>query len=194
VPEQTRLTQPDELVLYTIGHSTRSIDELAEPLTTNRVRRLFDVRRYPSSQRHPQFNEGNLEDSLPERGIAYTHLEALGGYRDLDDPAQNAGWDSDGFQAYANRANNSDEWQQAFEHVLETARELREQDPPGHACVMCAEIVPFACHRRVVADHAVARGVKVLHVVKDGKMREHELTPWGQVEGDGVVYLSDGDA
>lgn len=183
--------------LYTIGHSTRELDELVRLLRLHRVAHLFDVRRWPTSQRHPQFKRETLAAELPERGIAYTHLEAMGGYRSPSDESRNGAWRSEGFQGYADHMHESRDWEQAFERVLATADELAEQGE-GYACVMCAEIVPYRCHRRLISDMALARGRRVVHVIEEGQVAEHELPDWAEVEpareGDGegdkarVVY------
>lgn len=185
--EQTRLTQTEAAPLYTIGHSTRSLDELVHMLDANDVAHLFDVRRYPNSRTNPQFNRGNLSTELPRVGIAYTHKEALGGRRNppAEDSANDA-WESEGFQAYADHA-QTDAFQQALDEVLAEADRLQEAGE-GHACVMCAESVYFRCHRRIIADHAMARGHEVYNIFDADRTQRHEMPDFARARGDEVVY------
>jgi uncharacterized protein (DUF488 family) len=187
VAEQARLTETDAAPLYTIGHSTRTLDELVDLLTANDIARLFDVRRYPNSRRHPQFNEGNLETELPRVGIAYTHREVLGGRRGPpDEDGPNDAWEAEGFQAYADHA-LGEAFQAALDDVLARADELQASGE-GHTCVMCAEIVYFRCHRRIIADHAVARGREVHHIHGPDNVQRHEPPDFARMRDDAVVY------
>lgn len=187
MPRQARLTGNDGPPLYTIGHSTRSLDELVELLLEHDVAHLFDVRRFPNSKRHPHFNEGNLEDALAAVGIGYAHLEALGGYRDPPaDDSPNAGWESKGFRAYADHA-LTEAFQDALEQVLARCDEL-DSSGEGYACVMCAEKVHGRCHRRILSDHVLARGQDVRHIIEKDHMERHEITEFARVRGEDVVY------
>lgn len=184
--EQTRLAG-EGAPLYTIGHSTRSLDELVHLLQAHDVAHLFDVRRFPNSRRHPHFNESNLSVELPRVGIAYTHREALGGRRNPPaDDSPNGAWEAEGFQAYADHA-RTEAFQRALDEVLAEADRLAAEDE-GHACVMCAEIVYFRCHRRIISDHAVARGRQVYHVFEGDRVQAHEMPDFARVRGDEVVY------
>lgn len=185
--EQTRLTQTEKAPLYTIGHSTRSLDELVALLHANDVAHLFDVRRFPNSRRHPHFNQANLATELPRVDVAYTHVEALGGRRNppAEDSANDA-WEAEGFQAYADHAQTA-AFQRALDEVLAEADRLAEIGE-GHACVMCAEIVYFRCHRRIIADHAVARGREVHNIFEEDRVQRHELPDFARVRGNEVVY------
>lgn len=187
MPEQTRLGGDEGAPLYTIGHSTRTLDELVELLHAHDIAHLYDVRRFPNSKRHPHFNEGNLADALPQAGVDYTHLEVLGGYRDtVEEDSPNTGWEADGFAAYADHA-RTQEWQAALDEVLARADELAETGE-GHACVMCAEKLYWQCHRRIISDHAVARDRKVRHVIEEDRVETHEVTEFARVRGEDVVY------
>lgn len=169
-------------VIHTIGHSTRSGEELRGLLEEAGVELLVDVRRWPTSKRHPQFRREALEESLGEAGIGYRHEEALGGMRGDPEPGSpNGGWRSEGFQAYADHL-DSEEGRDALDRLESLAEERR-------VAVMCAEIVPWRCHRQIVADHLVARGHTVRHVVDAGQVEEHELREMARV-GDGgrVTY------
>lgn len=187
VPEQTRLTPREKAPIYTVGHSTRSLDALVDLLHEHDVTHLVDVRRFPNSQRHPHFNQGNLAQALPEASIAYEHREVLGGYRTPpEDDSPNTGWPAEGLIAYADHA-CTDAWQVALEAVLETADELAEADD-GHVCVMCAEKRYRECHRRILSDHVLARARQVHHIVEPGRLETHEVTDLARVRGTDVVY------
>lgn len=168
--------------VYTVGHSTRSADELVELLRAAEVGLLVDVRRFPASRRHPWFNRDRLAATLAEAGIEYRHEERLGGRRGPPDPeSPNAGWRNDGFRAYADHL-RSEEARGALDRLERDAGERVQ-------AVMCAEIVPWRCHRRIVADHLVARGLRVLHLLEPSEVREHELNEMARVLDDGrVVY------
>lgn len=174
--------ESDAPVAFTIGHSTRSAEEFVALLEESRVELLVDVRRHPGSRRHPQFNRGELEETLREAGIDYRHEERLGGRRSPSaGESPNRAWESRGFRAYADHL-LSDRGRRALDELESEARERR-------LAVMCAEAVPWRCHRQIIADHLVARGVAVRHVMGEGRTDEHSLRPMAEVDGQGrVVY------
>ena len=161
------------MILYTIGHSTRTHEELVALLRAHGVRRVVDVRRYPGSRRQPHFSRESLERSLPEAGIAYRHEPALGGRRTPRPDSPNGAWRSASFRAYADHM-DSGEWRAALERVLATAA----AEPTA---VMCAEAVPWRCHRQLIADAAVARGVEVRHILTATSAPPHALNPDARV-------------
>jgi uncharacterized protein (DUF488 family) len=167
--------------LFTIGHSTRSLDELLALLRAHGIRRLVDVRRFPGSRRYPHFGRDALAVALPESGIAYVHEEALGGRRESDaaEDSPNRAWRSASFRAYADYM-ASDAFRAALDRVLDAGR-----DTP--TAVMCAEAVPWRCHRQLSADAAVARGWRVLHVLDERRADEHALRAEARVLDDGTV-------
>ena len=169
---------------YTIGHSTRGIGEFIELLREHDIRLLVDVRRYPGSRRHPQYNEGNLKDSLEEAGIAYRHLEILGGRRGKPrEDSPNAGWRNDGFQAYADYLNTSE--------VQEVVDELAKRSQETPFALMCAEAVYWHCHRQLIADALLARDIPVVHILGPGQTDEHSLKDMARVLDDKrVIYPS----
>lgn len=147
----------------------------------------MDVRRYPTSRRHPHFDAGALSDALAEAGVAYRHEEALGGYREPADDSRHTALGRSGFTAYADHM-EGEAFRTALERVLGQAERRR-------VAVMCAEADPERCHRRMLADAAVARGRTVLHVLGPGTARDHELDPRARVLDDGgVAYPAPGDA
>lgn len=173
---------------FTVGHSTRSSGELVEMLREHAVELLVDVRRHPGSRRHPHFNREALAATLEEAGIGYRHEEALGGRREPetgDPPRSYSAWRSDGFRAYA-RHLNGPEARRALDRLEAEGRRRR-------TAVMCAEADPRRCHRQIVADHLVARGLEVRHVMGEGRADGHDLRRMAEVLDDGaVVYPGTG--
>lgn len=141
---------------------------------------LVDVRRHPGSRRHPQFNRDELEETLRSEGIGYRHEERLGGRRDPGPgESPNRAWESDGFRAYADHLLTG-EGRRALDGLASRARERR-------LAVMCAEAVPWRCHRQIIADHLVARGIVVRHAMGEGRTDVHELRRMAEVTEDGAV-------
>lgn len=167
-------------IFYTIGHSTRAIDELIELLTSNGVRCLVDVRRYPGSRRHPQFNREPLSRSLEAAGIGYRHEEALGGRRgSAEEGTPNTAWRNTSFRAYADHLSRP-EFQAALDRTIEEARERP-------VALMCSEAVPWRCHRQLISDVLVARGYAVAHIISGAPPRPHALNDMAHVDDHGGV-------
>lgn len=156
--------------IYTIGHSTRSLDELVADLKAAGVGTLVDVRSVPRSRRHPQFNREALAESLPGHAIAYRHEPALGGFRRPRPDSPNGGWEHPAFRGYADYMLT-----QPFANALEG---LTAQAGGERTCVMCAEAQWWRCHRRLIADAVLVRGWSVLHLGLAAKPVAHELTPF----------------
>ena len=167
--------------LYTVGHSTRSLDEFLSLLRAHGIRRLEDVRRFPGSRRYPHFGREALAAALAEAGIEYQHEEALGGRRESDaaPDSPNRAWRSASFRAYADYMATA-AFRGALDRLLAAARETP-------TAVMCAEAVPWRCHRQLIADAAVARGWRVLHVLDGKRADEHTLRAEARVLEDGTV-------
>jgi uncharacterized protein (DUF488 family) len=165
-------------MIWTIGHSTRTLDELVALLAENGVKRLADIRRYAGSRRHPHFAGDALAATLPERGIAYVHMPELGGRRKpaLDSP--NGAWRNEQFRGYADHMATA-EFREAVDRLLAFAE---------RTAVMCAEAVPWRCHRNLLADDLFRRGVEVRHIIGAGEARAHEMGKDAVVEGDRIVY------
>jgi uncharacterized protein (DUF488 family) len=166
-------------VVYTIGHSTRDLPEFLRLLDSQGIRRVVDVRRYPASRRHPQYTRAALEQALAAVGIAYTHEEDLGGRRQPRSDSPNTGWRSQSFRGYADHM-DTDGFQAALGRLIALAGEAR-------AAVMCAEAVPWRCHRQLIADALVARGHDVGHILSVDRVDAHRLTPFARIESDGRV-------
>ena len=170
--------------VFTIGHSTRTIGEFIALLRANGVGLLVDVRRFPGSRRHPQFGSEALAASLAEAGIAYRHEEALGGRRSSDRSAgasPNTAWRVAAFRAYADYM-ATPPFRAALERLMADAAETRP-------VIMCAEAVPWRCHRRLITDALLARGVPVLDIIGPGPAAAAVLSPHALVQPDGdLVY------
>jgi uncharacterized protein (DUF488 family) len=165
--------------VHTVGHSTRSPDELLALLGDAGVTLVADVRAFPSSRRHPQFNRGALAAWLATAGIGYRHLPGLGGRRAPVPGSPNGGWTETAFQGYADHM-ASDEFRRALADLETLARECPTS-------IMCAEAVWWRCHRRLIADALVVRGWRVQHLgIGDGRGM-HELTPFALVDPDGTL-------
>ena len=166
-------------MVYTIGHSTRDFPEFLGLLESQGIRHVVDVRRYPASRRHPQYARAALEQALAAAGIAYTHEQDLGGRRQPRPDSPNGGWRSQSFRGYADHM-ETDGFQAALARLIALAGE-------SHTAVMCAEAVPWRCHRQLIADALVARGHDVLHILSGTRVDAHRLTPFARIESDGHV-------
>jgi uncharacterized protein (DUF488 family) len=167
--------------VYTVGHSTRTQAELTALLRHYRVATLVDVRAIPRSRHNPQFNLEELARSLPDAGIAYAHLPHLGGLRRGSGAASpNNGWRNASFRAYADYMQTAD-----FAHGLE---ELRSLTNAGPVAIMCAEAVPWRCHRSLIADALTIRGVEVREIWSVTRTEAHKLTPFARVDGFRITY------
>jgi uncharacterized protein (DUF488 family) len=167
------------VTVFTIGHGVQSGEELIATLTEAGVRTLVDVRRFPGSRRNPQFNQKPLADALAAAEIGYRHAVELGG-RLSGEPGEERFTciRVAAFRSYTARM-GTDVWQQALEHAL------AETPPP---CLMCAETVPWRCHRRLISELLVARGHTVVHLIAPGRRHYHELGDDAEVR-DGRLYL-----
>ena len=164
--------------IYTIGHSTRELIELVRLLKEHGVTRLADIRRFPGSRRHPHFSKESLEHQLPRAGIVYEHFESLGGRRKPQKKSRNMAWESEQFRGYADHM-ASDEFKTAVARLLDGDRPT---------AVMCAEAVPWNCHRNLLSDDLVRRGIEVVHITAPGQSHRHQLSEMARIEGDCVVY------
>ncbi|HEX8908516.1 MAG TPA: DUF488 domain-containing protein [Anaeromyxobacteraceae bacterium] len=163
-----------------VGHSTRPLEELIALLRSTGAITLADVRTIPRSRRNPQYDQQALEPALAAAGIRYAHLARLGGLRHARKDSPNGGWHNASFRGYADYMQTGD-----FEEGLVELRALAREGP---VAVMCAEAVPWRCHRSLLADALFARGVVVEHIVGRGRTRPHRLTPFAQRVGRQVIY------
>jgi len=168
------------VTVYTVGHSTRTADEFATLLAAHEIRGIADVRRYPASRRHPHFAREALADALAAGGLHYAWLPALGGRRTARADSPHVAWREAAFRGYADHMETA-EFQDGLTMLLELAAARR-------TAVLCAEAVPWRCHRQLIADALVARGVAVLHVLGPGTPRLHALSRLARLDGERVVY------
>jgi uncharacterized protein (DUF488 family) len=167
-------------MIWTIGHSTRTVEALVDLLRAHGIRRLADVRTLPRSRRNPQFNTDALPGPLAEAGISYVHVSRLGGLRRARPDSPNTAWRTPGFRGYADHM-QTPEFAAALDGLLAEAAE-------APTAVMCAEAVPWRCHRWLLADALVARGEPVAHIVSADAAPPHTLTPPARVDGPRVTY------
>jgi uncharacterized protein (DUF488 family) len=170
-------------LLFTIGHSTRGLEEFLALLAASGVGRLADVRRFPGSRRHPHFAREALAVALATRGIAYRHFPGLGGRRRARRDSPHLAWEVEGFRGYADHMEGAE-----FGASLAELEAWAAEEPAAAVCVMCAEAHPSQCHRRLLADALVRDGFRVVHILAPGRSAEHALTPFARREGPRIVY------
>ena len=165
--------------LFTIGHSTRSLEEFLALLGREGVTHLVDVRAFPASRRYPHFNGAELATSLAAAGVSYTHAPELGGRRKPNKDSHNSAWRNESFRAYADYMETP-----RFSSALGELLAAATREPTA---IMCAEAVPWRCHRSLISDAAVARGMEVRHILDAGS-QEHRLTSFAWIDGSRVRY------
>ena len=165
-------------MIFTVGHSIRPQNELIAILEEARVKLLVDVRRFPGSRRHPQFGKEALSAGLAAAGIAYRHEPDLGGRREPRPDSPHTAWRVAGFRGYADHM-ASPEFRAALERLI--------APPETPTAVMCAEALPWKCHRQLIADALVARGIEVVHLLAAGQRQAHVLNPAAVLHRDGTV-------
>ena len=168
--------------LLTIGHSNRPLAEFLDILRAHAVELLIDVRTIPRSRHNPQFNSDALPAPLAEAGIAYAHMPGLGGLRHPRKGSRNTGWRNTSFRGYADYM-QTEEFQENLSRLLRIAEGKR-------AVIMCAEAVPWRCHRSLIADALTARGIPVHHIMSATKADPHKLTSFARLEGTRIAYPS----
>jgi uncharacterized protein (DUF488 family) len=168
------------LVIMTIGHSTRSIEEFIRLVEAHGVWRLIDIRTIPRSRHNPQFSRENLAPALRNAGIRYRHMPGLGGLRRPGGGSVNVGWRNPSFRGYADYMQTA-----TFIHTLDRCIELAKRE---RSVLMCAEAVPWRCHRSLISDALLVRGVQASEITSGVRARPHSLTSWAQVIGTQVTY------
>ena len=167
--------------IWTIGHSTRTIEEFVSLLRENEIKLLVDVRAWPGSKRYPQFNKEALAESLSAHAIHYEHFPELGGKRKAKPNSRNTAWRNASFRGYADYM-ETEQFQRGIERLLDFAAES------GATAIMCAEAVWWRCHRSLIADYLKARGVKVLHVLGANKVDPHPYTSAARIVNGELSY------
>lgn len=170
--------------IWTIGHSTRAIDEFIALLQANEIKLIADVRLLPGSKRYPQFNNESLADSLCKAGIKYEHFPELGGRRKPRPDSRNTAWRNDAFRGYADYIETSE-----FEYGI--ARLLKLAQQSGRSAIMCAEAVWWHCHRSLISDFLKVRGVDVIHITDAKKTEPHPFTSAARIVEGALTYASD---
>ena len=173
-------------VLCTVGHSTRPLETFLDVLRAHEIQIVADVRTVPKSRRHPQFGSEALADALAQAGLRYVHLPELGGLRRPRPDSPNGAWRNISFRGYADYL--------ATEPFGRGLAELLALADRGRVAVTCAEAVPWRCHRSLIADALLVRGVTVEHIVGPGPRRPHRLTPFARVDGQTLTYPGESGA
>jgi uncharacterized protein (DUF488 family) len=167
-------------IIWTVGHSTRTLEEFLALLNSDEIALLIDVRRFPGSRKFPQFNTETLESALLENGIDYRHIEALGGRRKASQDSKNTVWNHPSFRGYADYMETS-EFKDAFKTLESLASEKR-------CAIMCSEAVWWRCHRSMISDQLKANGWKVIHIMGENQHQEHPYTKPAKVEDGQLFY------
>ncbi len=170
--------------IWTIGHSTRTIEEFIEALQANGIKLVADVRLLPGSKRYPQFNKEMLAKSLTDDGIGYEHLPELGGRRKARKDSRNTAWRSDAFRGYADHMETP-------EFVAGIARLEEATERWGPAAIMCAEAVWWKCHRSLIADYLKAQGTEVIHIINANKIQLHPFTLAARIVNGRLSYADE---
>jgi uncharacterized protein (DUF488 family) len=168
------------MIVSTIGHSTRSLEEFVGILKAHGIQQLVDIRTIPRSRRNPQFNRETLPESLAAEGISYRHIGALGGLRRPRPDSVNTGWRNESFRGYADYMQTPE-----FEAALQELIDVANKAPTA---IMCAEAVEWRCHRSLVADALTARGIEAQHIQSATRAKPHRLTSFATVDGTTIVY------
>lgn len=182
-------------IIWTIGHSTRPIDEFMTLLNAHHIQRLVDVRTVPRSRHNPQFNTEQLAQSLRQAGLNYVHMPQLGGLRKPKKDSINLGWRNASFRGYADYM-PTEEFQRALEQLMaygtktsfSPAHPGRAETRPFRVAIMCAEAVPWRCHRSLIADTLVTRDWEVRHIMSETKADRHRLTAFATLENGSLLY------
>ena len=172
-------------IIRTIGHSTRPIEALIEMLKSHGVNKLIDVRTIPKSRQNPHYNCEALEAQLRHARLGYEHMKALGGLRHPRKDSRNMGWRNESFRGYADYMQTPE-----FAAALDALLAAAAREP---IAIMCAEAVPWRCHRSLIADILTVHGYPVEHIMSAAKSNRHTLTSFARVEGTSITYPADTD-
>ena len=167
-------------LVMTIGHSTRTVEEFIHLLRVHGVTCVVDVRTVPRSARNPQFNKASLARYLKKFGLKYVHMPGLGGLRHAKRDSPNGGWRNASFRGYADYM-QTQEFVESLEAAIQTAKQ-------SQIALMCAEAVPWRCHRSLIADALLVRGIRTEDIMSATRRQLHTLTPFAQVQGTTITY------
>ena len=168
------------LLVMTIGHSTRTLEEFIDLLKAHGATCVVDVRTVPRSRYNPQFNKTSLPRSLKKVGLGYVHMPGLGGLRHAKRDSPNVGWRNASFRGYADYM-QTPEFEQSLEELIQFANQ-------GRIALMCAEAVPWRCHRSLIADALLVRGIRTEDIMSATRRQVHTLTPFAKVRGTAITY------
>jgi uncharacterized protein (DUF488 family) len=170
----------DNPSLWTIGHSTHAIEDFIGALSSFSIRAVVDVRSYPGSRRHPQFNKENFRAALAQASVEYLHFPELGGRRRAKPDSTNVAWRNEMFRGYADYMETTD-FHEAIARLLEAGR-------PRRTAIMCAEAVWWRCHRSLISDYLKANGIEVTHIMSIGKSQPHSFTAAARIVNGQLSY------
>ena len=179
-PSNPSAAQASVTPVFTVGHSTHPIEEFIALLQAHGVQQVVDVRTIPRSRHNPQFNADTLPKSLKTAGIGYVHLPELGGLRHSSKTSVNTGWRNASFRGFADYMQTP-----PFERGLKQLLQLAKKTP---SALMCAEAVPWRCHRSLIADALLVRGIPVLNILSRSACQPHKLTPFAKAAGKRITY------
>ncbi len=166
--------------IYTIGHSTHAIDEFLDILRAHHIGFLVDIRTIPKSRRNPQFNSDVLDISLKTAGIEYRHLPALGGLRHTKKDSSNTAWENASFRGFADYM-QTEEFKEGLQELIDIAKDRK-------TAIMCAEVLPWRCHRSLIGDALLVRDIAVMDIMSRTSVKEHKLTSFAEVNGTAITY------
>ena len=170
------------LTVFTVGHSTRTLEAFIGLLKEHAVKKVVDIRTIPRSRHNPQFNRETLPAHLKVAKIGYVHMGGLGGLRHTRQNSPNTGWRNASFRGFADYM-QAEEFEKNLERLIQLAN--RQQ-----VALMCAEALPWRCHRSLVGDALKVRAINVEHIISSKKRQPHEVTPWARVDGTQITYAS----
>ena len=168
------------MTIFTIGHSTHPIEEFVDILKAHGIEFVADVRTIPKSRHNPQYNSDTLAAALHERAIGYEHMPGLGGLRHAKKDSVNTAWENASFRGFADYMQTED-----FEQSLSALVEMAKKGPTA---ILCAEAVPWRCHRSLIGDALLARGITVMDIMSKMSAKAHTMTPWAHVMGTMITY------
>ena len=178
--EKSTLKEAPSPLVMTIGHSTRTLEEFIDLLQTHGASCVVDVRTVPRSRHNPQFNKASLPRPLKKAGLGYVHLPGLGGLRHAKRDSLNVGWRNASFRGYADYM-QTPEFAQSLDELVQLANQ-------GQIVLMCAEAVPWRCHRSLIADALLIRGIHTEDIMSPTRRKVHTLTPFAKVQGTAITY------
>ncbi|MDD5319442.1 MAG: DUF488 domain-containing protein [Methylococcales bacterium] len=167
-------------IVLTVGHSTRPLEAFIDLLKAHSVTRLIDVRTVPRSRHNPQFDRDTFSVALESSGIHYTHAIGLGGFRRTSPDSPNLGWRNEAFRGYADYM-QTPEFAENLADLIERAKQER-------VALMCAEAVPWRCHRSLIADALIVHGIRVEEIISETRRQLHTMTPFAKVDGTAITY------